>query len=376
MQPFVPQSLPLPDIDWAAVVPFIGPANRALATYNATLQRLHDPNILLSPLIRDEAVKSSKIEGTQADAIDVMKSEAGEPSSNPSVSEDVREISNYRKSVEYAAEALNERPLTLGLLKELHRILLSSVRGKNKTPGEFRIISNYIAVDGAPKNAARFVPPEAVLVPGCMDNWMNYLNGKESDLLVQLAVIHAQFEIIHPFQDGNGRLGRMMVPLFLFLKGAMSSPSFYMSDFLERNRAQYCDALRDITHGSGWTQWIIFFLKAIEQQASLHQAKAGRICEFYERMKREIVDLTHSQYAVHLLDAMMQKPIFRQPQLRLDVPKQPSRAALYKLLSILEEKGVLASIKRAKRKGTLYFLEGLLDICNETELPYQPVRSS
>ena len=278
MRPYEPDSLPITSIDWSAHVPLIGQANAALARYDGMLQSIVNPAILLSPLTAQEAVLSSRIEGTQASMEEVLEYEADpEEELEPSKRADIQEIINYRRAMGIAVERLKERPLCLNLLKELHAVLLDSVRGRNKAPGEFRRSQVYVGPSGAPIEKATFVPPSADRVAPALDNWEKYLHYEEKDRLVQLAVVKAQLEIIHPFLDGNGRMGRMLVPLYLFDRGLLSSPMFYLSAYLEEHRDVYYERLLGVSRDGDWNGWASFFLTAVVEQAAVNTQKTREI---------------------------------------------------------------------------------------------------
>jgi Fic family protein len=243
MKPFLPLLLPITGIKWEPLIPLIGRANRSLAHYNGLLQALPNPDVLLAPLTTQEAVLSSRIEGTQATLSEVLKFEAGEEPKMESRRLDIQEILNYRRALRKAETALKRKPFHLNLLLELHDILLDSVRGQEKARGQFRTTQNWIGKPGTPIEKAQFIPPPPMAVPRLMDNWETYYHAEAPDPLVQLALVHAQFEIIHPFRDGNGRLGRILVPLFLCEKAILSRPMFYLSAYLEEHRDQYINRL-------------------------------------------------------------------------------------------------------------------------------------
>ena len=268
MDPYEPSKLPIYDIDWTAHVTKIGRANAALARYDGILQGIINPKLLLSPLMTREAVLSSRIEGTQVSLEDVLQYEADikEPFKPERVA-DIHEVLNYRKAMGYAVNELKTRPLTTNMIKDIHRILLTDVRGRDRTPGEFRRIQNFIGLSGNPIEKAIFVPPSPPAVMDALSNWEEYLHMEEKDPLVQLAILKAQFELIHPFSDGNGRIGRILVPLILYYKKTLSSPMFYISAYLERNRSIYYDRLLAISRDNDWNGWISFFLQAITEQA-------------------------------------------------------------------------------------------------------------
>ncbi|MCR4297364.1 MAG: Fic family protein [Gallionella sp.] len=306
--PCAPPALPVTDLDWRRLVPLVGKANAALARYDGMLQALPNPAVLLSPITANEAVLSSRIEGTQATLEEVLQQDAGIEQAQARHA-DIEEISNYRAAMRDAEQALAHRPLSLSLIKGVHQRLMQGVRGSDKTPGEFRIDQNWIGRHGSPMKAARFVPPNPMVLPQALDAWANYLAAEDEDPVLQVAVAHAQFEILHPFKDGNGRIGRMLIPLLLFQRKTLSRPMFYLSEYLEAHRDQYYDGLLAITDDGNWQGWIEFFLEAIVLQADANLVKAKQILELYDTLKQRFIASTHSQFAVPALDAFFMRPI-------------------------------------------------------------------
>jgi len=227
MQSYVPDVLPLENLDLARLLPKIGPANAALARYDGLLQSVVNPAVLLSPLTQREAVLSSKIEGTQATVDEVLEFEAG-MDFDAEKTKDIQEVVNYRKTLTLATSVVDQRPIGLNLLKQMHGVLMDSVRGANKTPGEFRREQNWIGGAGCTIDQASFVPPSPLQLLDHLQAWEAYLASSDVDVLLQCAVVHAQFELIHPFKDGNGRIGRLLIPLFLYQKRVLASPIFYL----------------------------------------------------------------------------------------------------------------------------------------------------
>lgn len=309
MQPYVPNALPLTDLDYRLLLPLVGQANAALARYDGLLQGIPNPAVMLSPLTTQEAVLSSKIEGTQATVDEVLEQEAGLLKEGEKF-KDIQEISNYRQALYSAQEYLKDYPIRLSFIRELHRILLSSVRGQDKTPGEFRKDQNWIGKYDCPIDQASFVPPNPMQLPDHLQAWERYLDSNDMDFLLQTAVVHAQFELLHPFKDGNGRIGRILIPLFLYQKRALSQPMFYLSEYLESHREEYYQRLKAISADGDWNGWLAFFLQAIATQAAQNSNRVTAIQALYERMKLAIHEITHSQYTVHLLDAIFNRPIF------------------------------------------------------------------
>lgn len=362
-RPFDAQPLPRNGIDWRGLVPMIGRATRAIAHYDGILLGLPDPAVLLSPLTTQEAVLSSKIEGTQATLGDVLRFEAGEPPASAERREDIHEILNYRKALREAENRLTKRPFSLALLKRLHAVLLQTVRGRDRAPGEFRSTQVWIGAPGTPIEAARFIPPEPAKIPKLLGNLEMYWRREELDPLVQLALIHAQFEIIHPFRDGNGRIGRMLVPVFLFEKRLLGRPMFYLSQYFEAHRAEYIARLRDLNGAQSWNAWVAFFLRALAAQAEANGTKARGILALYERLKAEAIALTRSEYAVPLLDRLFAQPVFASNAL-FGQRGLPTKPVVTKLLSQLREADILKRLRPGSgRRAQVLALAELVNLC-------------
>lgn len=310
MSPYIPDTLPLSEMDYRRLLPLVGQANAVLARYDGLLQGIPNPAVMLSPLTVQEAVLSSRIEGTQATVDEVLAQEAGLLNEGEKY-QDIQEISNYRFALYSAQRQLKDYPIRLGFVRELHRILMDSVRGQDKNPGEFRLEQNWIGRAGCTIEQASFVPPSPLQLNDHLQAWEGYMDSNDIDFLLQTAIVHAQFELLHPFKDGNGRIGRILIPLFLFQKGVLSQPMFYLSEYLENNRDEYYARLKAISSEQDWDGWIAFFLKAVIEQAAQNSSRVVLIRELYDRMKNIIHAHTHSQYTVHLLDAIFCKPIFR-----------------------------------------------------------------
>lgn len=362
MQPYVPDALPLASLDYARIIRKVGPANAALARYDGLLQGVVNASVLLSPLTNSEAVLSSKIEGTQATVDEVLEYEAGMEFSGEKIN-DIQEVVDYRKTLTLAKEALAERPITLSLIRQMHGVLMDSVRGADKDPGKFRVDQNWIGPVGCPMQQATFAPPSPLQLLDHLQAFETYLGCDDFDALVQTAIVHAQFELIHPFKDGNGRIGRLMIPLFLFQKRALASPMFYLSEYLENHRDLYYARLRAISRDGDWTGWVEFFLDAIVAQARSNTDKARQIMTLYEEMKQRVAELTRSQYSIQLLDTLFDRPIFQSGDFiqRSHIPKETAAPILRKL----REAGILHPLREAsgRRPAILAFR----DLLNRAE---------
>lgn len=323
---------------------------------------------MLSPLTTREAVMSSGIEGTEATLSEVLRFEAGEQAFTGEKAHDIREIINYRAALREAKKQLGNRPFNLNFLLTLHAILLDSVRGRDKSRGRFRKIQNWIGIKDSPIQQASFVPPRPEILPDYLDNWEKYYHEDRPDPLVQLAIIHGQFEILHPFLDGNGRLGRLLIPLFLFEKKMLRQPTFYLSEYLEAHRADYINSLRSISETGTWEAWIRFFLTAVETQSRANSEKVREILDLYERLKTQLIALTHSQFAVPILDCLFEIPVFVGPQLE-GKPLMPSKVSIAGILNKLKKNGILKVIQEGsgRRPQMLAFAE-LVNLCEGREV--------
>lgn len=356
MKPYSPDALPLANLDLARLLPKIGPANAALARYDGLLQSVVNPSVMLSPLTQREAVLSSKIEGTQATVDEVLEFEAG-MDFDAEKTKDIQEIVNYRTTLTLASQEVAHRPMSLSLLRQMHAVLMNSVRGAQKTPGDFRRDQNWIGSVGCTMDQASFVPPSPLQLLDHLQAWEAYLVTNDVDVLLQCAVVHAQFELIHPFKDGNGRIGRLLIPLFLYQKRALASPMFYLSDYLEGHREAYYARLQGISRDGDWSGWIAFFLEAVTQQALNNSERVRAMMILYDRMKRRIAELTRSQHAMAVLDTLFDRPIFQSGDFvqRSGIPKQSALP----FLRTLREAGILQVLRESsgRRSAVLAFRE-------------------
>ncbi len=366
LEPYVPQNLPPDGIDWKSHIPNIGKANAALARYDGIIQGIVNPDILLSPLTTNEAVLSSKIEGTRVSLEDVLKYEADSAERfEPNQIADIHEVINYRKAMSYAVTELKTGSFDIDLITNVHKILLSGVRGKDHGLGKIRRVQNWIGLPNTPMEMAIFVPPAPDRVPAALKNWEEYLNAGEIDTLVQLAVLKAQFELIHPFADGNGRIGRMLVPLILYHKNMLSKPVFYISSYFERNKPAYYDCLLRISRDGDWDTWISFFLRAIIEQSNENNAKAKEILDLYRKIKEEMPGIMHTQYSTAIIDSIFSKPIFSTPS--FVARTEMNKVSAFKILNLLVDAGILKVMAPGKaRRPTVYAFSRLLDITEKT----------
>lgn len=354
--PYRPDELPINDLDVARLIRRVGPANAAIARYDGLLQSVINPSVMLSPLTNREAVLSSRIEGTQATVDEVLEFEAGMEFDSEKV-HDIQEVVNYRKTLTLAADWLKDRPISLSLIRQMHAMLMDSVRGADKSPGQFRLEQNWIGSYDSKIEQASFVPPSPLQLLDFLERWETYIAGDDVDTLIQCAIVHAQFELIHPFKDGNGRIGRLLIPLFLYQKRALQSPMFYLSEYMEANREAYYARLQGISRNGDWTGWVEYFLEAIEQQALSNSGRVKGIQNLYESMKARLTGITHSQHALAILDAIFNKPVFQSADF-VERSQIPQPTAL-RFLRELRKAGILKVLreKSGSRPAVVAFAE-------------------
>lgn len=262
---FMPSVLPpTPPIDLSnEIVDLLIKANKQLALLEGISSRIPNIHLFISMYVRKEALMSSQIEGTQATLEDVLDPMLEENTNRP-----VGDVVNYIKATDFAINRLKEMPLCNRLIKEAHEVLLSGVRGQNKSPGEFRHSQNWIGAAGCNLQNARYIPPSVEDMIQAMTDLEKYINGDDDlDVLIRAGLIHYQFETIHPFLDGNGRIGRLLITLFLMEKKILSTPALYISYFLKKNRVEYYDRMNEVRLKGNYEQWIKFFLEAVYESA-------------------------------------------------------------------------------------------------------------
>lgn len=238
-------------------------ATKALATLDTLSSFIPNMNLFVSMYVRKEALLSSQIEGTQATLEDVL-----DPLIEKNANQNVADVVNYIKAAEFALGRMNTLPLCNRLIKETHAVLMSGVRGQEKNPGEFRTSQNWIGAAGSSLKNARYIPPNPEDMINAMSDLEKYINSDDSlDVLIQAALLHYQFETIHPFLDGNGRVGRLLITLFLMEKKVLNSPALYISYYLKKNRIEYYDRMSEVRSKDNYEQWIKFFLNAVKESA-------------------------------------------------------------------------------------------------------------
>jgi Fic family protein len=336
---FVPHPLP-PRIeaDWA-LTQTISNADRALSELAGLGRSMPNPHLLIGPFIRREAVLSSRIEGTRADVTDLYAYQAGQlslPGMAPAPPEaDVREVHNYVRALEYGLERLQTLPVSLRLIREIHERLLEGVRGERATPGEFRDRQNWLGPGDSTLEDATFVPPPVRHMEGALYALEEYLHGDDVyPPLVRLAMMHYQFEGIHPFVDGNGRVGRLLISLLLVKWGLLPQPLLYLSAFFCRRRQDYYDLLLAVSERGAWTEWISFFLEGVAEQSHDAVARARRLQDLRAEWHERLTQARASALLLQLVDHLFDSPVITIPEAErlLDVTYRSAQLNVEKLV--------------------------------------------
>ncbi len=357
--PFIPEQLPLKveRINQLLFINELIEANKKIAQYQVMLQNTKiKSHLLLNPVMLHEAVQSTKLEGTQVTLDEVLEVEAQTRKNN----KDIQEVLNYFHALKDGVYKLSFLPISTRLFKEMHASLMSNnVRGSNRSPGEYRRTQNFIGPEGCTLETATFIPPEPHLVDQYMGNLENYINEPTDDLndLIRIAIIHAQFETIHPFLDGNGRIGRILIPLYLYNKKIIDYPNFFLSEALERDKHKYYRYLNDTRYASDWNQWIKFFLEAVQTQADKNIRMITDINQLYEHDLEVAQKLINSNGIKKLMDAIFQKPIFTVNS--ISSVAELTEITCRRYLSILEQNKIIFS--DGKQRSKTYYYYSLLD---------------
>jgi len=321
--------------------------------------RLPNPHLLIRPFIRREAVLSSKIEGTQATLGELLAAEAGMAVDRSPA--DLREVANYVVALEHGIARLPRLPLSLRLVRELHGKLMTGVRGDRARPGHFRDVQNWIGPPGVGIDAATYVPPPPDQVLPCLDAWEKFLHDRSLPPLIQAALVHYQFEAIHPFMDGNGRVGRLLITLFLIEREVLPAPLLYLSAFFEANRQAYYARLQGVHDRGEWEPWLAYFLRGVATQSADALSRAGRINALIGRWRERAVS-AGLPAAVRLVDLLAENPYWttRRAAERLKVAFTTAQRAVARL----EALKIMRQVNEAKR-DRVYCATALLEILEE-----------
>ncbi|MEJ5349869.1 MAG: Fic family protein [Desulfosoma sp.] len=364
---FVPNPLPprLP-ADWELTA-VLSAADRALSELAGLGRTMSNPHLLIGPFVRREAVLSSRIEGTRADITDLYAYEARQlplPGMESSVPEsDVREVLNYVNALEYGLKRLTTLPVSLRLIRELHERLMAGVRGGHTTPGEFRRTQNWIGPPGCTLNEATFVPPPPAEMHAALDALEKYLH-REDDYppLIRLGLVHYQFEAIHPFVDGNGRIGRLLLSLLLVQWDLLPLPLLYLSAYFHRHRQAYYDLLLEVSERGAWREWLLFFLRGVAEQALDATIRAKKLQDLQQSWRARLTQARTSALALRLADSLYTTPILTIPQAQrmLNVTYPSAQKNVERLV----QAGILQLISEGSY-GKTYAAQEILDVIHD-----------
>ena len=342
-------------------------ADRAVGRLAGEGRRIPNPHLLIRPFVRKEAVLSSRIEGTQATLGELLAAEAGAAVDRSP--EDLREVGNYVVALEYGLERLETLPMSLRLVRELHERLMRGVWGDVAGPGEFRHSQNWIGPPGCTLNDATYVPPPPMELMTCPDAWERFLYDDSVPPLIHAALVHSQFEAIHPFLDGNGRVGRLLITLLLVSRHINPSPLLYLSAYFEATREEYYARLLGVTESGEWEEWLSYFLRGIVIQSEDAVNRIQRIDDLFARWRHELAS-SRSRFPEQVLDLFAENPFWTVRNLasRLDVAFTTAQRAIDRL----EMLDIVSRVWEARR-SRVYCAGEVLDILEEPPALHRPV---
>ena len=337
-------------------------ANRKLATLDGLSSRIPNMDLFVSMYVRKEALLSSQIEGTQCTLDDILN-----PFAEENTNLNVSDVVNYIRAEEFAISRLQTLPLCNRLIKETHAVLMEGVRGQEKNPGEFRYSQNWIGGQGSTLRNARYIPPNPEDMINAMSNLEKYMNGEDSlDPLIQAALIHYQFETTHPFLDGNGRVGRLLITLFLMEKKILSTPSLYISYFLKMNRIEYYDRMTQVRKTGDYEQWVLFFLQALSDSAEDAIQTIDRLTEIHNQNVQKFNSMTKRQQtnAINFLIYLEKNPI-------IDIQKTAAALNLSyntvaKSVALFVDNGILQQTEKSGRSKIYSYVDYLAVLRKDT----------
>ncbi len=353
---FIPNPLPPPiEFDMGLALA-LSRADSALSELSGLGGQLPNPHLLIAPYIKREAVLSSRIEGTKASLSDLLIDEIEDGHNKLTSKDDIKEIRNYVDALEHGVRLLDELPLSLRLIREIHAKLMQGVRGDKATPGEFRRSQNWIGPAGSTPMTAAFVPPTVDEMMNCLGDWEKFLHIRDTiPDLIQCAMMHVQFETIHPFLDGNGRVGRLLVTFFLLERKRLSQPLLYLSAFIDAHKGDYYDLLQRVrTHGE-WVPWIRFFLQGVTEIATEAGQQAKELHKLREQYRAQLRDKPN---ALGLLDELFTNPYMTIGRAAKVLGKtHPTAKAA---ITVLEKAGILKEVS-GRQWGRFYVCQPILD---------------
>jgi Fic family protein len=356
---FHPDPLP-PKLNWTPkLVRALSDADQLLGRLAGEGRRLPNPHLLIRPFVQREAVFSSRIEGTQSTLGELLASDAGAVVARSP--EDLREVGNYVAALEHGIARLKTLPLSVRLVRELHEKLMTGVRGHHAKPGELRRSQNWIGPPGSTLTQATYVPPPHEEMLDYLGAWEEFLHDESLPPLVQTALMHYQFEAIHPFLDGNGRVGRLLITLLLMQRGVLPLPLLYLSAFFEATRRDYYDSLRAVTERSAWEDWLLYFFNGVARQSEDALSRAERINQQLDQWRKHVSG-TGTGVALRLLDLLGTNPFItvRKAEAQLGVAFNTAATALRRLVGLR----IVNQVGDARR-DRVFCAQALLDILEE-----------
>ncbi|HYZ22306.1 MAG TPA: Fic family protein [Rhodopila sp.] len=363
---FVPPPLPpTPPLELRPLLPLLGRADRALGRLDGLTQLLPDPQLFLYAYIRKEALLSSQIEGTQSSLTDLFALEAGEDLVVRF--DEVLEVSNYVAAMQHGLDRLATLPLSLRLIRELHERLLRDGRGATKQPGEFRRSQNWVG--GTRPGNAMYVPPPPQEVMPCLDGLERFIHDQSTDLppLIRAGLVHVQFETIHPFLDGNGRVGRLLITLMLCAEGILRQPLLYLSLYFKANRSDYYRLLQEVRERGTWEVWLEFFLAGVESTASQAVDAAGRILTLFDGDRQRIeATAERAGSALRVYEHLKSRLMVSQKMVTAATKLSP--ATVNTALDALVRLGIAREIT-GRQRNRFYAYDGYLSILSEGAEP-------
>jgi Fic family protein len=357
------EKFPPKSLDYGQFLEPLLKATDAVARYDQMLKNMHNSEIFLAPLRNQEAVISSRMEGTVTTMDEILKYEADydpETENATKVRVEIIETILYQRALKAAQKAIEGGyPFSQSLMKTIHQQLLSFGRGALKSPGQFKNEQNYLA-DGL-KRKILFIPISPEKLQDGVDNLFEYINKSDHPALIKAAITHVEFEALHPFKDGNGRIGRMLITLMLWYSGTISEPHFYISGYLEDNKDLYTETMRNVSERDDWERWCSFFLEAVVQQAIRNLSIAENIRSLYEKMKTVFSDVLSSKWSVNALDYVFTNPVFRNNKFTTNGGIPTASAARFTRL-LLENKLIKTVEDASGRRAALYSFEPLMKL--------------
>jgi Fic family protein len=356
---FIPDVLPPKGLDSfpADFVGILSEADRGIGALKSLGKIIPDPNLLTAPYIRKEAVQSSRIEGTQASLSEIFYSEASKEKTKHA---DVPEVLNYVRAMNYGLARIEELPLSLRLVREIHLKLMEGVRGERMKPGEFRTSQNWIGPSGCSLAEAVYVPPPVPEMNEALGHWEKFLHEEDQiPPLIKCALMHYQFEAIHPFLDGNGRVGRLLIAFYLYEKKYLEHPILYLSDFFERHKDEYYELLLGVSQKGDWLAWLKYFLRGVAEQSKKSEETAHKILDLQKKYRRKLQGESAAATVFQLLDMLFLNPFISLPGVvsNLEVTWPTAKSSVDKLSRL----GILKEVSGRKR-NRIYCAEELLSI--------------